>query len=257
MSGGLRLTCATFNIRFANRRDGWHRWELRRRVLHRLIDALGCDVLGLQEVLPVQRSYLSRRPGDRDWYGVGRDDGVDAGEQSPIVVDRRVLQVDDAQTRWLSQSPDVAGSRGWDARLPRLATVCRATVVAHPQVRVGIVNTHLDHKGATARLRSAELIAEICLAEPDRAWIVMGDLNTAPGSDPLGVLADAGLRDVLPADAGGTVHGWTGARGRRRIDYILVDERWQVERAEVVYRGRWPVLPSDHWPVRAVLRHAG
>ena len=66
---------------------------------------------------------------------------------------------DDAQDRfeliehgdfWLSDKPDEAGSRGWDAALPRVATWAKfkdkaaGTQLLH-------VNTHFDHRGEKAR----------------------------------------------------------------------------------------------------------
>ena len=46
--------------------------------------------------------------------GVGRDDGMQAGEYSPIFYDRRRFEVVDWKTIWLSPTPEVPGSKGWD-----------------------------------------------------------------------------------------------------------------------------------------------
>src|SRR5690625_7988514 len=56
--------------------------------------------------------------------GVGRDaDG--GGEYSAILYRKSRFEVLDQGTFWLSQTPDQAGSAGWDAVLPRIATYGR------------------------------------------------------------------------------------------------------------------------------------
>ena len=59
--------------------------------------------------------------------GVGRDDGKEAGEYSPIFYDQTRFEVVKWKTLWLSPTPDVPGSKGWDAvsssRTPKLRLV--------------------------------------------------------------------------------------------------------------------------------------
>lgn len=47
--------------------------------------------------------------------GVGRDDGSKAGEYSCIFYDRTKFEEIKWKTIWLSPTPDVPGSKGWDA----------------------------------------------------------------------------------------------------------------------------------------------
>ncbi|MFN2518054.1 MAG: endonuclease/exonuclease/phosphatase family protein [Jatrophihabitantaceae bacterium] len=135
----------------------------------------------------------------------------------------------------------------------------RARASGHPgpvapwRDRLGVANTHLDHVGTMARERSAALIADWLGQEPDRAWVVLGDLNDQPGSRPLRLLAEAGYIDALGPESGGTEHAFSGATDRTRIDYVLVGRDVQVRAAWISHsrpRGR---LPSDHWPVLADL----
>lgn len=212
------------------------------------------DVCGLQEVLVSQRKYLSKRLPAGRWYGVGRQDGSNDGEQAAIIV-RNDVRVVDWETRWLSDRPQQIGSVGWDARLPRVATVLTAELAGSAR-QIGVINTHFDHAGEQARRNAASLIAEWVTRAPETAWIVMGDLNATPNSVPLRLLAQGGLRSALSDSDGGTEHGWTGRADRNRIDHILVDRHWQVLSAKVDYTKPRGILPSDHWPVRAVLRLA-
>jgi hypothetical protein len=53
----------------------------------------------------------------------------------------------------LSTEPEVPGSVGWDAHLPRIATIVR---LRHRDgTAAGVANTHFDHAGDQARLESA------------------------------------------------------------------------------------------------------
>lgn len=47
--------------------------------------------------------------------GVGRDDGISKGEHSPIFYDSSKFEEVDWDTIWLSPTPHVVASKGWDA----------------------------------------------------------------------------------------------------------------------------------------------
>lgn len=256
-----RLRVATFNIRNSSAPDGDNVWSLRREATAKAIEALDADVVGLQEVLPDQLAYLRERfdPDRRggvgsaiaqyEIFGVGRDDGIGAGEHSVVMVRPGQWRVESQETRWLSTEPSKPGSVGWDADLTRIATLVWLRHVDGTQV--GVANTHYDHAGELAQLESSRLLAGWTAG--DLPWVVMGDLNATPDSPPLKALTSAGLRHAVPADAGGSWHDFTGAIDNDRIDHILVTQGWRVIDAEVSnYRpdGR---LPSDHWPVVATL----
>lgn len=245
------LRVASFNIRTSRGADGWNSWPLRRRRALAVIRRLDADVTGLQEVRPDQLAYLTRVLPDRTLVGDGRD--ADGGGEHALVAVRSPWRIGASRTRWLSDEPDRPGSKGWDAGLPRVAT---AVELSHGPARVAVVNTHLDHQGARARVEGVRLIVDWLSALPIPG-VVLGDLNEVPDSDVTRVLTDAGYVDALPPDAGGTEHSFTGARDRKRIDHIFVAPSITVRRGWVDYgpaatpsRRR---LPSDHWPVVADL----
>lgn len=251
MSASAGLRAGTFNIRYDNPSDGDHSWRHRRSAVRTCIESLRCDVLGLQEVLPVQRRYLEPRLAGTRWYGVGRTDGKGEGEQSPLLVGDRV-QVDRWDTMWLSDTPDVPGSKGVDARTPRIATVLRGSLAGAP---IGVVNTHFDHRGGTSRELAAEQIAEL-VERDERAWIVCGDFNVTLEDHPMRVLLARGLTSVLDDSATGTFHAFRGGSDGARIDHLLVNAGWSVERGWIDTSRPGGVIPSDHWPVVADLRLA-
>ncbi len=195
---------------------------------------------------PTQLADLHRAFPGASIVGAGRDAGG-GGEHASVLVRADGWTVESSETRWLSPTPDRPGSRGWDARLTRVATLAR---LRRGTTTLGIANAHFDF-GPVSQQRSAELIVEWLAAEPDRPWIVLGDLNNVPHSRPLRVLTDAGYVDPFPIDAGGTEHGFTGATDRKRIDYVLAGPGVRVVDASISHDRPHGRLPSDHWPVVA------
>jgi endonuclease/exonuclease/phosphatase family metal-dependent hydrolase len=243
---------ATFNIRNSSAPDGDDSWVLRREATAAAIESLEADVVGLQEVLPDQLEYLRERFAQYEIVGAGRDDGVHAGEHSVVMVRPGEWRVESHETRWLSSAPTTPGSVGWDADLTRIATLVR--LVHADGTLVGIANTHYDHMGEIARVESSKLLDKWMAAEPDRHWVLLGDLNAEPGSAPLKALLATGWLDAVPAEAGGTEHAFSGATDHHRIDHILTSKSWQVIDAKVSHYRPGGRLPSDHWPVVATLR---
>ena len=246
---GERVRVASFNIRTSRGQDGPNHWWWRRRACAAAIQGFAADVVALQEVRPGQLDYLRRALPGTTFVGRGRDRDGD-GEHASVVVAPTGWAIESHETRWLSPHPGLPGSLGWDARLPRVATLVR---LRRGTTRLGVVNAHFDHSGGQARERSAELLVTWLAAEPDRPWVVAGDLNARPGSAPLRRLAAAGFADPLPPDAGGTEHAFTGAEDRTRIDYVLTGPGVTVSAAWIAHPRPSGRLPSDHWPVLADL----
>ncbi|MGH9041445.1 MAG: endonuclease/exonuclease/phosphatase family protein [Acidimicrobiia bacterium] len=244
------LVVATFNIRNGLALDGRNAWPLRRKSTLSSIRGLDADVVGLQEVFPWQLTYLRRGLDGYEAHGEGRSPGRQ-GEACPVLLRSSRLRVEDARTRWFGPEPDRPGQRLPGASYPRIATLVNAAdPTAGDTFRV--VNTHLDeHRPENRRAATAQLLGWLPPGEP---LILLGDLNTTEDDDGVfSLVRDAGLGPVLPPDAGGTAHGFRGTGGRR-IDHILVSPHWEVVEAEIVTVAPGRRLPSDHWPVRSVLR---
>ena len=76
----------------------------------------------MKEVLHDQLEDLRRLLPQYEFIGVGRDDGKAGGEYNPIMFHRARFTLLDSGTLWLSETPHVVGSKGWDADLPRVLT---------------------------------------------------------------------------------------------------------------------------------------
>lgn len=244
---------ATFNIRNGFGHDGWNMWWLRRATTARAIAALQADVVALQEVHGFQQRYLERRlPGYR-FIAAGRSQRG-RGERCPILV-ADGPEIAARQTWWYGDTPEVPGTRLDGANFPRIATTASLVFAdpdGGPSRPVEVVSTHLDEASGANRLASATQLAD-AVSDRDRPWIVMGDFNADADSEVIEALEAAGLRLVEPAGRVGTEHRFTGDTDGRRIDHILVSHHFTPADARVVTTRLGRRLPSDHWPVTAIL----
>ncbi len=244
----------TFNIRWASPGDGDNIWSNRSEWVASIIDSSEAHVIGLQEALRHQLDDVMRDQARLDWVGVGRDDGADQGEFSPILFDSTRLELISWDTKWLSSAPDSIGSVGWDAALPRIAT--RITLLDRVTLdTLQVVNTHFDHRGQQARLESSRLIGS-WISDYD---VALGDFNVEPDSEPYSALVEAGWMDAgidwIPADGEpGTFRTFDAASETSvRIDYVFHAPGWTTVHYDVLSPVRDDAYPSDHLPVIADL----
>ena len=257
------LRVMTFNIRYDTPSDSGNAWPHRRDWVAALIRFHAPDAVGLQEALLHQLTDLDTRLRGFARVGVGRADGRTGGEFSAILYRADRLTLIDSGTFWLSPTPEIAGSKGWDAAIERIATWARFRD-GRTGCRFLHLNTHFDHVGEAARQASARLIRRRGAALADgRPIIVTGDMNATPAREPYRILTrdtiDGALplRDAFVVSRGehyGPTSTWNAFRTiepGRRIDYVLVSSRVRVIKHAILpdsWDGRFP---SDHLPVLA------
>jgi endonuclease/exonuclease/phosphatase family metal-dependent hydrolase len=260
---GVDTTLLSFNIRYGRADDGADSWPYRRDRVCATIAAHAPAIFGVQECLWEQGEVLRDAFPGYDFTGVGRDDGLRAGEMCAVFTDRARYEVLDSGVFWLSETPDIVGSRGWDAALHRIASwVELRDKVCRPET-LFVFNTHFDHVGIEARRRSAELLAErIADLAGGHPVILMGDFNAdADGSPPHDILAGGDLHDTWACASreerqrgSGTFHGFTGETRRGRIDWILTTPDLPCHDAGLDRSSHEGRYPSDHYPVWARVR---
>jgi endonuclease/exonuclease/phosphatase family metal-dependent hydrolase len=272
------LRVMSFNIRLATPKDipSGNAWPTRRELLFKTIEAYDPDLLGTQEVLPVQGAELKERLKGYTFVGVPRNDGKTSGEMAAVFFrTERFEKVRDG-TFWLSPTPDVVGSKGWDADLPRVVTwvelrdkLAGGGGDGAGGKRLFFFNTHFDHLGRQARLESATLLRKKILeiAGPDAPVIVTGDFNAPENSEPykrlLGQPADPQLltdtrsathATSKPTTREYTFHGFTGRNDKpSRIDWILCSDHFRVSATTIDATNDNGRYPSDHFPITATL----
>ncbi|HUQ72904.1 MAG TPA: endonuclease/exonuclease/phosphatase family protein [Planctomycetaceae bacterium] len=259
----------SFNIRYGTAKDGENHWDRRREFLVETIHKFDPDLLGTQETLGFQRDYLAEKLPGYDHLGVGRDDGGDKGEMMALYYRRERFEKLDGGHFWLSETPDVIGSKSWDSSLPRMVTWVKLRDRRQPAaLPIVWFNTHFDHMGKQARLESARLLRSRANAVREGgSLIVTGDFNSGEGSDPYRAFFDADDDQSAPvidtflarrperSKNEGTANGFKAdATTGARIDWIGASRDWQVIAAAIDHTSRDGRTPSDHFPVTAVLR---
>ena len=263
--GEETLSTVSYNIRYNNPADGPDAWPNRAEAVADYLDDF--DLLGLQEVTQGQLEDLRRRLPDFDYYSVGRNDGQKDGEHASIFFRRSRLEQLRSGTFWLSETPEQAGSQGWDAALPR---ICSWVLLKDKQTghQFLFANTHFDHLGSQAREQSGELLRQRASDLPAELPVILtGDFNCLPGSNPyLAIIedssSDAGsLQDARsasqspPAGPQSTWCGFSQLAEGRIIDHIFVRGPLTVRSLQVDDpRTDEDRFASDHLPVRAVIQ---
>jgi endonuclease/exonuclease/phosphatase family metal-dependent hydrolase len=203
--------------------------------------------------------------GEWSYIGVGRDDGKQAGEYSPILYRPTIWNLESWKTVWLSETPEVPG-KGWDAASVRILTLGRFKHQQSGAVVFG-ANTHLDDQGIVSRRESAKFIlGTIDYEARDRVGssvgkllpvFLVGDLNSGPDEDAYVLLnaKDSVVQDVkgLAAMRYGERSTFTGFENKQatEIDHVFVGPRgggvWDV-RGYSVLANRFEdgVYVSDH-----------
>jgi endonuclease/exonuclease/phosphatase family metal-dependent hydrolase len=251
------LKVLSFNIRMSDgsqQTDGENHWQYRKEAVVQMLLDVHPAVIGMQEVCWEQMEYLRENLTGYDGIGVGRDDGVQAGEVMAIFYDKERLELIKSGTFWLSETPDEV-SRGWDAACHRTATWAQLRDRKSGEVWV-LINTHLDHKGPQARQEGMRLIAERVAkfkAQGHRV-VVTADFNATtdePIFAPLYAVAKDARKEATASDQSMTFNGW--GTSYSQIDHIFC-HGFKVERFEVMKDDYGVPYISDHYPVAAELR---
>ena len=247
-SSPMDLQVVSFNIRYGTAADGENHWNKRRAFLIETIKALNPDLLGTQETLGFQRDYLANELADYDHLGIGRDDGKEAGEMMALYYRRARFEKLDGGHFWLSETPEIVGSKSWDSSLPRMVTWVKLRDRIQPDLpSILFLNTHFDHRGPTARVESSKLLRrKIIELGKDSRVILTGDFNADQQSPPYEALfssldsKESPVIDTYRATHPerqpneGTFSGFnaeqiTGAR----IDWIGVSRDWKIQTSEI------------------------
>lgn len=247
----------SFNIRFNNPTDGENAWPNRIEMTTGLLRFHDADIFGLQEALIGQIKDIHQQLPDYAWFGVGRNDGKEDGEFTPVFYKKRQYNLLDHNTFWLSEIPDKPG-KSWDAALNRIVTWGLFEQIASGK-KFFVFNTHFDHVGVEARKNSALLI-EKRVREMTRNLnipvFVTGDFNLTPDQEPI-ILLKKYLKDSFeitvepPYGPVGTFNGFNlkADLSSRRIDYIFVNNTITVLKYAVLSDFTYGRFPSDHLPV--------
>ena len=259
---GTDLKVVSFNIRFANPKDGDDVWENRREMVFGLLREQKPDVLALQEALRPQIDELRKALPEYDEVGVGRADGKAEGEHCTILYPRRRFKLEEGGTFWFSDTPEVIGSKSWGNRVVRICTWVRLRERRSGQPFY-VYNVHLDHESQPSRERSVQLLLERIRGRKYKdPVLVTGDFNAGENNAAVKALiagATPAMHDSFrvrhPEEkVVGTFNGFRGVTNGEKIDYVFVSPEFTVEDAQILRTNREGRYPSDHFPVTTSLR---
>ncbi len=259
-----QLQVMTFNIRMNTASDSLNAWPYRKDKLASQILFHDVQLLGVQEALHVQMMDLQERLPHFRSIGVGRDDGNTKGEYSAIFYDTTRLAVLNSATFWLSQTPEVIGSKGWDAAITRIVTWAKFRDKKSKKIFYAF-NTHFDHIGKIARKESATLVLQkVKEIAGNTPAIITGDFNATPNDEPIKVITDPSnsLRLTDSKEVSISKHyGPTGTfnsfgpkeRDDQPIDYIFIRHKWKVLKHATISQSWDGRFASDHFAVLATV----
>ena len=231
----------TLNIRTENKGDGRNNWEMRYQEVGDFINKNKCDIVGLQEVRHRQLLDLNKLLEGYSYVGVGRDDGKEGGEYTPIFYSSTRFNLLGNGTFWLSPTPSVP-SYGWGAAYRRIATWA---ILQDKETMKSIIvlNTHLDNSSEKARINGAALIKErISRMNNELPVIIMGDMNSTSDSQAYAKMATA-IFPMQDASKTGkqtkgpdyTFHafGQLDEDKRTKVDYIFLSDQVRVKASAI------------------------
>lgn len=240
----------SYNIRFSGGPDGYNSWQYRKQASVNMMQEEMPTVMGCQEMLPDQIAFLLDAMPNYQAIGVGRDDGVSAGEHMVILYNTDQVELLEWDTFWLSTTPEEP-SYGWDAACKRTCTYAKF-VEKRSKKEFVVLNTHLDHIGKEAKREGAALVARRSLEfVPDGVPVFLtGDMNMLPDNESLGSLREVfdDARVVAPmSDYRTTFNGW--GNDHRILDYIFLRGAEAVEFRVLRDADYGAPYISDHYPV--------
>jgi len=261
---GKALDVMTYNIRCGSceKPDDVSHWSKRKFLVAAVVRKQRPDLLGLQEAELFQVRDLAGLLADYDWIAIGRDDGAEKGEANALLFRKSRFDMLDRKTLWLSATPDQVG-KGWDAAYNRTVSYVRLRDRVDGREFYWF-NTHFDHLGQQARIESSKLIVALTQSVAGGLPVVVtGDFNYTSKDGAYGIVASA-LRDAERISRrrprGGTLtfndFGRSLVPGNK-IDFIFVNDGFDVLSHRIVPDLHHGLYPSDHFPVQARLRLRG
>jgi endonuclease/exonuclease/phosphatase family metal-dependent hydrolase len=264
----LSLSIMSFNIRRGTAKDGRNRWIFRQNLVHEILNRYRPDVLGLQEAMDFQITALHSMLSGYEMVGTGSLGGSE-GMHTAIFFNAARFSLSEEGTFWLSDTPDIPGSKGWGNILPRTCTWARL-VEKDSRRAFYVYNTHLDHISQRSRKKSVVFLAHRIQARPfPDPFVLMGDFNAGERSAPIRFLKGKAHLNMKAKGRGltptplldtfrlrypdhrnaVTFHGFRRFFFRFRLDYIFVPSSIRVQDARIIHLRRKKCYPSDHFPL--------
>jgi len=233
----------TFNIRIDVAVDGKNKFTNRLEEIIEFIQEEKPDIIGFQEVNQFMLTSLSDNLIKYNYVGEPRDED---GEYNPIFYLQKHSKIK-SRTYWLSDTPNLPGSKHPDAYFPRIYTTL--TIDIDNQL-YEIVNTHLSHVSDVARIDGMKAIIEYYKETSIKNFILMGDFNAHP---------DQGVNEIITEDLKScwdnyqedtlTFHNFSDQTVGLPIDYIFSSKNINILKTTIHRNKINNKFLSDHYPI--------
>ena len=245
----------SYNIRLITNADGDNHWDKRKHASINMINEERPTVFGLQEAVKAQVDYLQENLPEYAYYGIGRDDGKEKGEFMAIFYLKDEVEMLDHGTFWISETPDTP-SKGWDSACYRTCTWAVFKVKNSGKKFVHL-NTHLDHRGWTARKEGVKMVVAKAeeLAGDKLPVFATADWNASLKYDMFEPILEAmyDARAMAPdTDDRSTINNWQHGREYQEnlyIDHIFFRNAEAMTFKVLRDKGYGAEFISDHYPV--------
>ena len=225
----MNFKIVSFNLRFAWTEDGVNSFPQRAGNILLKITKEQPDVICFQEATDLNIGFLRNFLPQYDIVFNQRDSEY-AGEGLATAVKRKDFIVTKLDSFWLSDTPNIAGSRyEIQSPCPRICQCVTIKRLADGKL-IRIYNNHLDHESDNARILGIKQV--LTRVEQDSNILqtplfVLGDFNARPDSDTIKFCnnyKNPQLRD-LTSNIKTTFHDFGRYQSDCKIDYIYTDNK--------------------------------
>ena len=227
----------------------------RKPLMKKALTKHGADVIGVQECKPMWERFLNRNL--RGFDSIIKYRSKTSKEATPIYWRKDKFEKLDGGHFWLSETPDVEGSIGWDAKCSRVTSWVLLRDI-QSQKEFVFVNTHLDHVGELARINGVKLICKFIRDKIGESMplILVGDFNAWPDSETIRnankLLCDARAAAKESTNSP-TFHAYGDENRRDIIDYIYISQNIRCNTFNIVKETKRNSYQSDHYGIIADL----
>lgn len=253
----VSIRVGTYNIRTSFADKGTpNAWKERKADVVALIRKLGLDAFALQEVSPKQADFLKKSLPDYGMVGDFRGAARRTGEASPVFYGTKIFSAGESGTFWLSETPEVPGSKSLDTAFPRICTWVRLTDKASG-VTFCFANAHTDHKSRLACREGLKLIMRRMRDfAPDGMPVVFTGDHKCYENSAAAKAVSAVLRDAIYATETPPVGPWspdTGFKWREKqtpiAEWLARPPEKRKGRGDYIYVSHVPIVTGNPKPL--------
>ena len=264
---GTVVKIITQNLLYDNGEGDYPDWKKainRKKYIGQVLNTYNADSMGFQETTDTWKKYLIEVFPGYQQVGVSRfgnnnEAGLSGSNEGDIIMfNSSRLKLIDGKTWWLSDTPDVIGSKPWGGSYPVTMTYAYLEI-KNTKERFVHFTTHLSHDSETARIKQAakavELMEQFQQQNGDTPLYATADWNFDSNSDGYATL-NSYLNDSRQVSMDGdmwlpTFPAVGYGNPNNTIDFIFVNDLVAVDQYErideLAIEGQYSL--SDHYGI--------